>query len=254
MIKFFRKIRYNLMSKNKTGKYLKYAIGEIILVMIGILLALQVNNWNENNKSLRQANSHLETIKLNLKDDIKQADSLIAISNLNIEFANTFLDQFKTLKPVDENIQMYMVSLMLEHNIEINKSGIDALTSSTDKFNINEVLLVKILNYYRHVEQLKSREVIASSDIKQMYEPYVKEKYYWIYNKSNPWPRQTEFYKNDPRPLPKINQRDLLADKRLEIMIFGRRWQHMNLRDLYNKTIVLAKEIISEIDTNNSRK
>ena len=47
MIKFFRKIRYDLMEKNKTGKYLKYAIGEIILVMVGILLALQVSNWNQ---------------------------------------------------------------------------------------------------------------------------------------------------------------------------------------------------------------
>ena len=50
MIKFFRKIRYDLMEKNKTGKYLKYAIGEIVLVMIGILLALQINNWNERRK------------------------------------------------------------------------------------------------------------------------------------------------------------------------------------------------------------
>jgi len=48
MINFFRKIRYNLMEQNKTGKYLKYAIGEIVLVMIGILLALQVNNIHYN--------------------------------------------------------------------------------------------------------------------------------------------------------------------------------------------------------------
>jgi hypothetical protein len=47
MIKFFRKIRYDLMEKNKTGKYLKYAIGEVILVVIGILFALQINNWNQ---------------------------------------------------------------------------------------------------------------------------------------------------------------------------------------------------------------
>ena len=48
MIKFFRKARYNLMEQNKTGKYLKYAIGEILIVMIGIFLALQVNKWNQN--------------------------------------------------------------------------------------------------------------------------------------------------------------------------------------------------------------
>ena len=48
MIKFFRKIRYDLNGeKQNIGKYLKYAIGEIVLVMIGILLALQVNEWNK---------------------------------------------------------------------------------------------------------------------------------------------------------------------------------------------------------------
>ena len=51
MIKFFRKIRLNLMETGKTAKYFKYAIGEIILVVIGILLALQINNWNENRKA-----------------------------------------------------------------------------------------------------------------------------------------------------------------------------------------------------------
>ena len=52
MIKFFRKIRYNLMSENNTGKYLKYAIGEIVLVMIGILLVL-----DENNKKVTRTNN-----------------------------------------------------------------------------------------------------------------------------------------------------------------------------------------------------
>ncbi|SKB88672.1 DUF6090 family protein, partial [Maribacter arcticus] len=47
MIKFFRKIRQQLLTENKFSKYLLYAIGEIVLVMVGILLALQVNNWNE---------------------------------------------------------------------------------------------------------------------------------------------------------------------------------------------------------------
>ena len=51
MIKFFRKIRQRLLSENKFSKYLIYAIGEIALVMIGILLALQVNDWNENKKN-----------------------------------------------------------------------------------------------------------------------------------------------------------------------------------------------------------
>jgi hypothetical protein len=47
LIKFFRKIRQKTLTENKFGKYLTYGIGEIILVVIGILIALQINNWNE---------------------------------------------------------------------------------------------------------------------------------------------------------------------------------------------------------------
>ena len=51
MIKFFRHIRKSLLEKNLMGKYFKYAVGEIILVVIGILIALQFNNWNEARKA-----------------------------------------------------------------------------------------------------------------------------------------------------------------------------------------------------------
>ena len=66
MIKFFRKIRYNLMETGKKGKYLKYAIGEIALVMIGILLALQVNNWNERRELKIKETSLLESLEKEL--------------------------------------------------------------------------------------------------------------------------------------------------------------------------------------------
>ena len=56
MIKFFRKIRQDLLRDNKIGDYLKYAVGEIVLVVIGILIALSINNWNESRKNdLEQA-------------------------------------------------------------------------------------------------------------------------------------------------------------------------------------------------------
>jgi len=78
MIKFFRKIRQNLLSEGKTGKYFKYAIGEIILVMIGILLALQVNNWNQ-----RQQNKELS--KIYVEDFIREISADILTLNERIE-------------------------------------------------------------------------------------------------------------------------------------------------------------------------
>ena len=58
-MKIFRKLRLQLMGKGKTSRDIKYAIGEVLLVMIGILLALQVNNWNESRKKSKELNSVL---------------------------------------------------------------------------------------------------------------------------------------------------------------------------------------------------
>lgn len=89
MIKFFRKIRQNLLSEGKTGKYLKYAIGEIFLVVIGILIALQINNWNEDRKSRRAERDILNNIYENLGVDSIQFDyyknQYKQIDNLHID-------------------------------------------------------------------------------------------------------------------------------------------------------------------------
>lgn len=81
-----------------------------------------------------------------------------------------------------------------------------------------------------------------------MYEPYVKEHFYWIYNKTNPWHRQADFYKDDPRSTDNVDLNKIIADKRLEIMVMNRRYQAVILSDFYSKTIVLANEIIAEIE------
>jgi hypothetical protein len=77
MIKIFRKIRYNLMETGKTTKYLKYAIGEIVLVVIGILIALQINNWNENRKATIEETAILESLYENLILANQQSEVLI---------------------------------------------------------------------------------------------------------------------------------------------------------------------------------
>ena len=69
MIKFFRKIRQTLLSENNFRKYLLYALGEIILVVIGILIALQINNWNEQRKLKQQQKVVLEALKADFKSN-----------------------------------------------------------------------------------------------------------------------------------------------------------------------------------------
>ena len=67
--------------ENKTGKYFKYAIGEIILVVIGILIALQINNWNENRKNYAKSKNYLTEIESDLKKDTINFNSGIETLN-----------------------------------------------------------------------------------------------------------------------------------------------------------------------------
>jgi len=81
MIKFFRKIRQKMLTENKFGKYLTYAIGEIILVVIGILIALSINNWNENRKNSIEEKAILENLIENLNLSKIQSEQLISEEN-----------------------------------------------------------------------------------------------------------------------------------------------------------------------------
>lgn len=101
MFKLFRKIRYNLMSENKTSKYLKYAIGEIILVVIGILIALQINNWNENRKEQKIERNYVELLIQDLKEDAIKLAELIEDSDKSVESKAIMLDYLNgnTIQP-----------------------------------------------------------------------------------------------------------------------------------------------------------
>jgi len=82
MIKFFRKIRYDLMEKNKTGKYFKYAIGEIILVVIGILIAISINNWNGNRKDITKKEIQLKALQIEFTSNLNQLNEVLFYDDL----------------------------------------------------------------------------------------------------------------------------------------------------------------------------
>tara|TARA_R110002074_G_scaffold367649_1_gene541744 strand:+ start:142 stop:900 length:759 start_codon:yes stop_codon:yes gene_type:complete len=112
MIKFFRKIRQNLLLKNKTGKYLKYAIGEIVLVVIGILIAIQINNWNE----LRKIRNTEVEILHNLKTELEF--NLEGLKEINKQHKSEFEDG------------MYLLHLFGTDVSNVSKSKLDSLTSN----------------------------------------------------------------------------------------------------------------------------
>ena len=158
MIKFFRKIRQRLLINNKISKYLLYAIGEIILVVIGILIALQINNNNELRKLRVKELHYLENIKTDLQLNLNQIDRYIETRTKRIESANIILEYFEgkpITDPVGFNkhiINIYTWRKFFQNNNtfqELTNSGNLALISNDNIKNelLNMESLYKILKY-----------------------------------------------------------------------------------------------------------
>ena len=86
MISFFRKLRSSLIKNSKHQKYLIYAVGEILLVVIGILIALQINNWNENRKNNELAKFYMESLRTDLQNDVIAIDYITTIQKKDLTF------------------------------------------------------------------------------------------------------------------------------------------------------------------------
>jgi hypothetical protein len=138
------------MEKNKTGKYLKYAIGEIVLVVIGILIALSINTWNENNKSETEASFQLSKLRDNLYSDKKQIKTAISSDSIYI---NNLIFCLKVLSneieaPQEEflNRSQYISSIM---SFDPTRATFDGLISS-GKIELisNQNLLEDLFSYY----------------------------------------------------------------------------------------------------------
>jgi hypothetical protein len=141
MIKFFRKIRQNLLSEGKTGKYLKYAVGEIILVVIGILIALQLNNLNENRKNNVFEKEILTQIQENLKNDEFALKEIVTNFSKAVKSSEKILNSEVSQKTAD-SINIWLGAIIqfdrfqpLTNAYEVLKSnGLDKISNKKLQF------------------------------------------------------------------------------------------------------------------------
>lgn len=188
MIKFFSIIRQNLISENKTGKYLKYAIGEIILVVIGILIAIQINSFYNSQANVKEnkrlLSRMIEEINLNIErvDFLeyseefvggrkhypnslaeKRQDSIITLFNLGL---NEERIQYILDKPIVNFSSHNMYSTVFE---EMQNTGkLYKIGSKT--------LITEIAKYYNFVE---AQDVYHTKSVDQVMQDWRECKYGW---------------------------------------------------------------------------
>ena len=150
MIKFLRRFRQQLLTENKFSKYLLYAFGEIVLVVIGILIALQINNWNENNKSEKEANFQLSKLRDNLISDKAQLMAAISSDSLYIDnlvyCVNVLANEIEAPKEKFIDNLQYLSSIMSFDPIRGTFDGL--ISSGKIELISNQNLLEALFSYY----------------------------------------------------------------------------------------------------------
>ncbi|WP_228851772.1 DUF6090 family protein [Aegicerativicinus sediminis] len=150
MIKFFRKIRQRLLTENKFSKYLLYALGEILLVVIGILIALQINNWNEQRKAENEEREILKKLQLNLRDDVK-------ILEYQLDFKKSMIDSYKQCLDIlsektvstKEEFMRHFSSILQVGAVKLNMTTFNNLqTTGEIRLITSDELADNIVSYY----------------------------------------------------------------------------------------------------------
>ncbi|WP_411766428.1 DUF6090 family protein [Winogradskyella sp. A3E31] len=167
MIKFFRQIRYNLMEQNKTGRYLKYAIGEIILVVIGILIALQINNWNEQRKENIQEQAILKRLQKEFNSNKEQLQQKVTIRDRIIRNCTELLEYFN-----DPN-EATLDSIIVKHSRLMTPTSFDPIQN--DLVSSGNIEILKS-------EELKQLLINWSTDVIQLQEV---EQMFYRYHENN---------------------------------------------------------------------
>ena len=150
MIKFFRRIRQRLLSENKFNKYLFYAVGEIVLVVIGILIALQINNWNEGRRAEIDERDILQRLQLDLRDDVK-------VLEYQLDFKKNMIDSYKICLDIlseetiatKEEFMNHFSSILQVGSVQLNLTTFNNLqTTGQIRLIKSNELADNIVRYY----------------------------------------------------------------------------------------------------------
>jgi len=189
MIKFFRKIRYDLLDENETRKYLKYAIGEVVLVMIGILLALQVSNWNQKRRADAKEKTILSELHQEFIENKKQYFEVLDKHQKALSICNDWIATF----PIDletinlDSLPIRSDGLHLRYTFDPSQGIINSLINTSSFELISNRELRKLLVSWNDVlKDYQEDELHAKKFVMEELNPFMNRHFHFIDNYTDP--------------------------------------------------------------------
>ncbi len=146
MIKFFRHIRKSLIQENKISKYFKYAIGEILLVVIGILIALQVNNWNEKRNEEKKTQTIYGIITKDLESDIVNINGIIDLYKKREPYLKHVLDNKLTKEDYADSTYFNLITYA--PRVSVSTRGFNLLKNYANDDAVKDSLQISLTEFY----------------------------------------------------------------------------------------------------------
>jgi len=198
MIKFFRKIRQRLLNENRFSKYLLYATGEIVLVVIGILIALQINNWNENKKQQKEVQNALMEIKNDLILDQMVLHEALNRKNEEYDKQQRVIDILDHKKEMVQDFDKLLGHLMLKRNVEFTKNGFDLLKDMGIGKIEDDDFRIKLTSYYDlSLPRIQAEIDDDTDEFQSIWLPYVREHFTdWLFEAYGT-PKDMDSFLND---------------------------------------------------------
>ena len=178
MLRFFRQIRKDLLKEKRISKYLVYAVGEIILIVIGILIAFSINNWNTNKEERIKETAILKQLQTEFNSNLKQLDNKIAIRKDIIYASNKLLGCIDNPdKQIGDSVNKYIVTTQSGPTFD---PIINDLASSGNLRLISNDSLKQMLSYWTYqVIQVKEEEDHWDSYNNEIFGPFLTEHHVW---------------------------------------------------------------------------
>ena len=175
MLKFFRKIRYNRMSENKTSKYFKYAIGEIILVVIGILIALSLNNWKEARKETLQEVKILKQLSADLFDNQGEAESILSEVKTRLRSSDSILLYINEKRKLNDSLGKYFTGIRYTSFFNSANTAYKYIQSEGMNIVSNDSLRTRLtMMYEKEFRNIDLRAIAEDRIQNEVLEPYIR--------------------------------------------------------------------------------
>ncbi len=246
MLRFFKKLRSNSLSDGRVRKYVLYVLGELLLIVTGIVIAVQINNWNNDRKLRESEMLYLNRIKSDIEADLGRFNFLDSMTTYRLTICDSVLNSLDNAHSRQDKIKLIDLSLLHFYSLNPHTSTYDEMVNTGRLYSTsNKALREKILGYYTFLSRMNDYFDNGTERVKKYMDSKDMADYWLIKRKLN---HNLPIQKNEYSWLDKKDSEEWKAFKITTYIYYSTLKKNISrLSDLDISSKYLLKELQEEL-------